>query len=114
MQDKLNALNESSNDIQASAIFTLDGLIIASTLSSGSTDEVGAIAAAMQALASRTTELLQRGNLMQVQVQGDHGYMVVSTIGHDAVLVTLTRPHANMGLVLHEIKRFQQSCQGAE
>ncbi len=107
MQDLLQAFNRRLADIQASAIFSPDGVMIASTLyNEEDTDEVGAVAAAMQAIANQGATLLKRGKPLQVQVEYSEGNMVLSSLDWGFILVCLTRKHPNMGLLLHEMKRL--------
>ncbi|MEE9352480.1 MAG: roadblock/LC7 domain-containing protein, partial [Thiotrichaceae bacterium] len=63
----LSDLNGSSTDIEASAVISTDGLIMASLLPAGmDEDRVGAMSAALLSLGDRTAEELNRGSLEQV------------------------------------------------
>lgn len=46
------------------------------------------MAAAMLALGERTARELNRGDLDQVMVKGNNGYILMSYAGHDAVITT--------------------------
>ena len=71
VQTILSGLNGSSADIDALAIISLDGLTIASALSSRmDEDRVGAMAGAMLSLGDRTASELERGTLEQDYDQG--------------------------------------------
>lgn len=109
MKDFLIELNQSVEGIQASVIFSVDGILLASTLSYGEDpDEVGAIVAAIHSLGGKTAKLLHRGSLKRIQVQSDKGAMFVSALGEAALLVVLTSRHVNIGLLLHEIQRLEK------
>lgn len=88
----LSDLNGSSADIEASAIILTDGLDIAALLSASmDEDRVGAMAAAMLSLGERTATELARGNLEQVMIKGDNGYVLLIDAGPEAVLSTIIR-----------------------
>ncbi len=99
-------LNNSSADIEASAIISTDGLVIASALSSTmDEDRVGAMAAAMLSLGDRTAAELARGELEQVMIKGDQGYVLLIHAGPDAVLSVIVRKEGKLGLVFLDANR---------
>ena len=66
----LSELNGSTADIEASAVISTDGLMMASLLPAGmDEDRVGAMSAAMLSLGDRTAKELARGALEQVLVK---------------------------------------------
>ena len=102
----LRDLQVSTPDIEASAIVSVDGLIIASALPSGSEeDRVSAMSAAMLSLGERIAIELGRGGLEQVYVKGDQGYVILMSVGQDAVLTALAHSRAKLGLVFLEMRR---------
>jgi len=106
----LNDLNGSSADIEASAVISTDGLMIASVLpSSMDEDRVGAMAAAMLSLGDRTAQELARGELEQVLIKGDHGYVMMTHAGPDAVVTVVAKPSAKLGLIFLDVKRATNS-----
>ncbi|WP_312262976.1 roadblock/LC7 domain-containing protein [Candidatus Igneacidithiobacillus taiwanensis] len=106
----LSDLNGSSADIEASAVISTDGLTIVSLLSSEmDEDRVGAMAAAMLSLGDRTSLELARGELEQVMIKGDHGYVLLVHAGSDAVLTVIARKEAKLGLVFLDAKRAANS-----
>jgi predicted regulator of Ras-like GTPase activity (Roadblock/LC7/MglB family) len=106
MVDRLRDLHASSSDIEASAVVSVDGLIIASALPAGSEeDRVSAMSAAMLSLGERIASELGRGSLEQVYVKGEKGYVVLVSIGEDAVLTALAREQAKLGLMFLEMRR---------
>lgn len=105
MVDRLYNLHASSPDIEASAIVSVDGLIIASALPSGTEeDRVSAMSAAMLSLGERIAMELGRGALDQVYVKGEKGYVVLVSIGEEAVLTALAREQARLGLIFLEMR----------
>lgn len=102
----LNELNGSSADIEASAVISTDGLVIASVLpASMDEDRVGAMAAAMLSLGDRTAQELARGELEQVLIKGDAGYVMMTHAGPDAVVTVVAKPNAKLGLIFLDMKR---------
>ncbi len=102
----LSDLNGSSADIEASAVISRDGLMIAAMLPTGmDEDRVGAMAAAMLSLGDRTSQELQRGTLEQVLIKGNNGYVLMAHAGKDAVISVMAKPSARLGLVFLDVKR---------
>lgn len=93
-------------DIEASAVVSVDGLMIASALPKDvEEDRVAAMSAAMLSLGERTATELARGELSEVYVKGELGYVVLMAAGEDAVLTALARKDAKLGLVFLDMKR---------
>lgn len=106
MVEELKKLQISSSDIQASALVSVDGLIIATALpASVEEDRVSAMSAAMLSLGERISIELKRGDLDQVYIRGDLGYVLLTSVGDDAVLTVLTNANAKLGLIFLDIKR---------
>lgn len=104
--DRLRELQASSPDIEASAIVSIDGLTIASALPQGvEEDRVSAMSAAMLSLGERIANELGRGSLAQVYIKGQKGYVVLMSVGEEAVLTALAREQAKLGLILLEMRR---------
>jgi len=112
LNDILRNLNGSSGDIEASAIMSVDGLTIATMLNESiNEDLVGAMGAALLSIGTRTAAELKRGPLEQVMVKGEKGYVFVSGVGGQAVLVVVARETAKLGLVFLEVKRASEMIQ---
>ena len=106
MVEELKKLQISSPDIQASAVVSIDGLIIASALpGSIEEDRVSAMSAAMLSLGERISIELKRGDLDQVYIRGDNGYVMLTSVGQDAVLTVMANVNAKLGLIFLDIKR---------
>lgn len=96
----------STPDVEASAVVSVDGLTIASSLPAGvEEDRVSAMSAAMLSLGDRIAHELGRGNLIQVYVKGEHGFVILTAVGEDAVLTVLAHEDAKLGLVFFDMKR---------
>lgn len=102
----LKDFETSTSDIEASAVVSDDGFIIASVLPQNiDEDRVGAMSAAMLALGERAARELNRGELEQTFVKGKDGYVILSFVGEAAVLTTIASEKAKLGLVFLEMKR---------
>ncbi len=105
-QHMLVDLNGSTADIEASALISVDGLMMASAMPQGmDEDRVGAMSAALLSLGERTARELARGSLERVLVQGEDGYVIMTAAGEEAVLTVLAKSNAKLGLIFLDIKR---------
>lgn len=103
--DRLHELHASSPDIEASAIVSVDGLIIASALPTDTEeDRVSAMSAAMLSLGERIASELGRGSLEQVYIKGEKGIVLLVSVGEEAVLTALAREQSKIGLILLEMR----------
>jgi len=106
MVDRLRDLQASSPDVEASAIVSVDGLTIASALPSNvEEDRVSAMSAAMLSLGERISSELGRGHLDQVYIRGNSGFVILMSVGEDAVLTVLAREKAKLGLLFLDMRR---------
>ncbi|MDI6814391.1 MAG: roadblock/LC7 domain-containing protein [Desulfitobacteriaceae bacterium] len=106
MVERLRDLQASSPDIEASAVVSVDGLIIASALPQGvEEDRVSAMSAAMLSLGERIALELGRGQLDQVYIKGEQGYVILMSVGEEAVLTALAREQAKLGLIFLDMRR---------
>ncbi|MCS6835926.1 MAG: roadblock/LC7 domain-containing protein [Anaerolineae bacterium] len=106
LMECLRDLKSSSGDIEASAIVSVDGLSMASSLPPGiEEDRVSAMSAAMLSLGERIASELTRGTLEQVNVRGENGYVILTSVGEEAVLTVLARKDARLGLILLDVSR---------
>ncbi len=106
MIGRLRDLRASTPDIEASAVVSVDGLIIASDLPVDvEEDRVSAMSAAMISLGERIASELGRGTLDQVYIRGNNGYVILMAVGEEAVLTSLARSDARLGLVFLDMRR---------
>ncbi len=106
MVDRLRDLQISSPDIEASIIVSLDGLTIASALPPEiEEDRVSAMSAAMLSLGEHIANELGRGSLDQVYIKGENGFVILMSVGKDAVLTALAREQAKLGLIFLDMRR---------
>ena len=106
MVDRLREMQASSPDIEASAIVSVDGLSIASALPQDiEEDRVSAMSAAMLSLGERIATELGRGELEQVYIKGESGFVVLMAVGEEAVLTALASQKAKLGLIFLDMRR---------
>ncbi|UCC64669.1 MAG: roadblock/LC7 domain-containing protein [Anaerolineae bacterium] len=106
MVSRLRDMQISTPDIEASAVVSVDGLIMASSLPANvEEDRIAAMSAAMLSLGERISSELGRGTLEQVYIRGDDGYVILTEIGEEAVLTALARKEAKLGLVFLDMRR---------
>jgi hypothetical protein len=106
----LRALHVAQPDIEASAVISSDGLIVASVLGPGiDADRYAAMCAALLALSERASKEAQRGDLQMVLVQGDQGAMLLVRAIDDQVLALAASPKANLGMVFNQARKTAAS-----
>ncbi len=106
MVERLRSMQAAAPDIEASAIVSVDGLIMASALQQGvEEDRVSAMSAAMLSLGERISGELGRGGLEQVYIKGNNGSILLTSVGVEAVLTALARQEAKLGLIFLEMRR---------
>jgi predicted regulator of Ras-like GTPase activity (Roadblock/LC7/MglB family) len=104
--NRLRSMQAAAPDIEASAIISVDGLIMASALPADvEEDRVSAMSAAMLSLGERIASELGRGGLEQVYIKGNAGFIVLTSVGAEAVLTALAHQDAKLGLVFLEMRR---------
>jgi predicted regulator of Ras-like GTPase activity (Roadblock/LC7/MglB family) len=106
MVERLRNMQAAAPDIEASAVVSVDGLIMASALQQGvEEDRVSAMSAAMLSLGERISNELGRAGLEQVYIKGNAGSIVLTSIGEEAVLTALARREAKLGMIFLEMRR---------
>lgn len=107
LHETLTEAMSQSADVQGAAVVGTDGIIYAAILpEQHGLDEtlVGAISAAVYGLAKRSVTQLKRGNFKQILIQGQDGYVIVTGLNADTLLVGLTHSSVNLGMAFAEIR----------
>ena len=101
----LKNLQTGSPDVEASALITEDGLIIASSLPRD-LDEVtvGGMSATLLHLGTRAATTLNRGDVREVIVRGDEGYGVMVSAGSGVLLLVVANENAKLGLIFYDMR----------
>jgi predicted regulator of Ras-like GTPase activity (Roadblock/LC7/MglB family) len=96
-----------SPDIEALTLVSTDGLPIESVLPTDmEEDRVAAMGAALLSLGERAAEELERGRLEQVVVRAEKGDVILTSVGEDALLLTLMSKEAKLGMIFMALKRL--------
>lgn len=110
--ERLRELQRSSGDVEAAAIVSVDGLSMASVMPAEiEEDRVSAMSAAMISLGERIASELGRGILEQVYVKGQNGYVILTSVGEEAVLTVMARQEAKLGLIFLDIGRAVEALE---
>ncbi len=106
LEGVLNELQGSIPEIEACAIVSVEGLPIVSALPN-EVDEakVAAMTAAMLTLGEKAAIELGKGNLEQVLIKGNNGWLMAIQAGLNACLTVSTTEQAKLGLVFLDMKR---------
>jgi predicted regulator of Ras-like GTPase activity (Roadblock/LC7/MglB family) len=101
----LRKLQHDSPGVEASALISEDGLMIASALTSGMEEaRVAGMTATLLNLGSRAAVELGRGTVQEVIVRGELGYAVLISAGRGALLLALTNESSKLGLVFFDMR----------
>jgi predicted regulator of Ras-like GTPase activity (Roadblock/LC7/MglB family) len=100
LKSVLTDLSSSSDDIEACAVVSIDGLLMASNFAEDmDVEKIASMTAALLAMGERTARELNRGHLEQVFVRGANGLVILMSAGDELVLVTLCSIDAKMGAI---------------
>ena len=88
-------------DVLAVALARRDGLPIAHALpKSMDPKRIAAMSASIVGTSEMAAEEMGQGQFFQSIVDSENGKLLATGAGHDAILITMVRTEANMGLVL--------------
>jgi len=106
----LNDFERSIPHIQATAVVSTDGLVIASRLPIDvEEDRIGAMGAAILSISTRSGGELDRGDMVRVLIEGTEGYILIRSVGGYAILVALVEKDVRLGLLFFEMNKCIQS-----
>lgn len=101
----LRRLQSGSPDVEASALISDDGLMIASVLPLDIDEtRVAGMTATILSLGIRAATELGRGTVNDVIVRGDQGYAVMLSAGRGVLLLTLANENAKLGLIFFDMR----------
>jgi uncharacterized protein len=108
----LRKLQTDSPGIEASALISEDGLMIAraETVNMEET-RVAGMTATLLNLGTRAAVELARGAVQEVIVRGEHGYVVVISAGRGTLLLTVTNESSKLGLVFFDMREAIRALQ---
>jgi predicted regulator of Ras-like GTPase activity (Roadblock/LC7/MglB family) len=106
MTEILKAFMSRDERLQASAIVTVDGFIIAYELKTEiEAESLAAMPSAVLSLSKKASRTLMKGNLEQVYLKGNKGYLLMIHSGEELCLTTLATNEAKLGMVFLEMRR---------
>src|SRR5947207_11747241 len=111
----LKDLQGSSADVEGAMFVSMDGKLMASSVQADTPDKEKSAAkhcAEAVTLALDLVSLTARGNLDQVYIKAEHGYVIVMPVGTMAVLVVLARAQAKLGLIFLDMGRAVKGLGG--
>jgi predicted regulator of Ras-like GTPase activity (Roadblock/LC7/MglB family) len=101
----LKNLQNESPGVEASALISEDGLMIASALPQDLDEtRVAGMTATLLNLGTRAAVELRRGDVREVIVRGEHGYSVMISAGRGALLLVLTNENSKLGLIFFDMR----------
>lgn len=101
----LKTLQSQSPGVEASALISEDGLMIASALSQDFDEtRVAGMTATLLNLGTRAATELRRGEVKEVIVRGEQGYAVMISAGRGAVLLVLAAETTPLGLIFFDMR----------
>jgi predicted regulator of Ras-like GTPase activity (Roadblock/LC7/MglB family) len=102
----IRSLQSSSPDVEASALISEDGLMIASALPQHIDEtRVAGMTATLSSLGTRAATELLRGDVHEVLVRGSEGYAVMMNAGSGTLLLTLASKQGKLGLLFLDMRR---------
>lgn len=106
MNRVLRTLTTESPDVQAAALVSEDGLLLASALPQHVEElRVGGMSATLLHLGARAATELALGPPEQILIKGADGYAILTTASQGTVLLVLADHHAKLGLVFLDMRR---------
>ena len=111
-------LHRKTFDLQESAIVATDGIPLCTMLNHGTNpDRVGGMSSALLSLGIRAAKELSVGNMKQVVIDGDNGFILMVQATDDCMLVMTAKADAKLGMMLFNardtVKEIQKVVQSA-
>lgn len=102
----LRGLQTGSPDVEASALISEDGLMIASAMPQHVEEaRVAGMSATLLGLGTRAATELARGDLQEVLIRGKDGYACMIDAGSGTLLLTMATRDAKLGLLFLDMRR---------
>lgn len=96
----LEKLKSGHDGVQGCLLVTAQGLPIDSALdSTADEDLISAMTASISSVSERVTQELGKGQLSNISILGENGYIILLDVASRAVLTVLAKTDANLGLI---------------
>ncbi|MBN1329934.1 MAG: roadblock/LC7 domain-containing protein, partial [Candidatus Heimdallarchaeota archaeon] len=97
----LTKLKAGHDGVEGCLLVTAQGLPIDSALdSSADEDLISAMTASISSVSERVTNELGKGQINNISILGERGYIILLDVASRAVLTILAKTDANLGLIL--------------
>ncbi|MGJ4943379.1 roadblock/LC7 domain-containing protein [Bradyrhizobium sp. HKCCYLS1011] len=108
----LRKLQSDSFGVEACALISEDGLMIASVLAADMEEtRVAGMTATLLSLGGRAATELGRSHLQEVIIRGESGYAILVSAGRGALLLALTNENSKLGLTFFDMREAVRSLQ---
>ena len=106
LNKELKTLQSGSPDVEAVALISEDGLVVASALPQDLDEiRVGGMSATLLSLGTRSSAELRRGNVEEIIVRGEQGYTVMLKAGQGTLLLVVANENAKLGLIFFDMRQ---------
>jgi predicted regulator of Ras-like GTPase activity (Roadblock/LC7/MglB family) len=106
IQQSLEKLKNSSQVIEATALVSNEGFIMASVLPEALGEErIAGLSAAFMGLAERCAAEMGKGGPKQLFIQAELGYIVMMGVGNGTYLSVLATSQGKPGMLLFDMKK---------
>jgi uncharacterized protein len=116
--DKLNSalrkFQSESSGVEASALISEDGLMIASALAPDMEESrIAGMTATLLNVGVRVSAELGRGEVREVVVRGQNGYAVMINAGQGTLLLALADEASKLGLIFFDMREAVKAIKAA-
>lgn len=99
-------LKAAHDGVEGCILVTAQGLPIDSAIESNADEDlISAMTASISSVSERVTRELGKGQINNISILGEHGYIILLDVDAKAVLTVLAKTNANLGLILLLSKR---------
>jgi len=109
----LARLHDESPDIEASLIVSRDGLMMAAHGTAHAAEQVCATFAGLFVSGAAAAGEIGHEYLHEVVLRSGRGFVVITDAGEAALLITVARDEANLGLVILDSRRAADTVRAA-
>lgn len=107
LKSLLDELRADSDEVNASALVSRDGLMLAADIANPQAeDRLAAMSAAVLSLGGRMSTELLDGSTERVMIKSKGGYIVVTQVAEQLLLTVMARADAKLGMVFHHIEKL--------
>ena len=97
----LTSLKSAHSGVEGCILVTAQGLPIDSAIDSNADEDlISAMTASISSVSERVTKELGKGQINNISILGEHGYIILLDVASRAVLTILAKTDANLGLIL--------------